>query len=124
MFTQSVTKILFTPPDIPLPITAAPCLPVMRQLHITTFSQGLPTLQPSSFIPELMAIQSSPVQKSQSSIQTFWQESGFNPSVLCPEVLTVTPFILTSSQYTGCMVHCGPSSMVIPSTLTCLQLTN
>ena len=56
------------PPDIPLPIATAACPPIKRQFFTSICSQGRPTRHPSSFMPELIAMQSSPVSKVQSSI--------------------------------------------------------
>ena len=122
--TQSWIQISQMPPDIPLPIATAACPPIKRQFFTSICSQGRPTRHPSSFMPELIAMQSSPVSKVQSSISTFLHESGLQPSVFGPLVFTVTPRTTTSSQYTGWIVHCGPSSIVKSSNVTCLQFMN
>lgn len=110
------------PPDIPLPIATAACPPIKRQFFTSICSQGRPTRHPSSFMPELIAMQSSPVSKVQSSISTFLHESGLQPSVFGPLVFTVTPRTTTSSQYTGWIVHCGPSSIVKSSSVYMLTI--
>ena len=78
----------------------------------------------NEFNPELIAMQSSPVEKVHFSTSTFLQESGFNPSVLGPSVKTLTPRIVTFSQYTGFSVHWGPSFTVKSSSSTSRQFMN
>jgi hypothetical protein len=87
------------------------------------FSLGLATRQPSSFKPDLMTTQSSPVLKNESSISTLRLESGSQPSLLGPVVCTRTRRTITFSEYTGWMVQKGPSVSVTPSISTFLQLT-
>ena len=94
--TQSWIQISQMPPDIPLPIATAACPPIKRQFFTSICSQGRPTRHPSSFILELMAMQSSPVSKVQSSISTFLHESDCSHRCSVPLVFTVTPRTTTS----------------------------
>jgi hypothetical protein len=64
---QRSTNTFRTPPETALPITTPPWLPFMVQPRITMFSEGTPRRRPSSLRSDLMAMQSSPVSKTQSS---------------------------------------------------------
>jgi len=62
----------------------------------------------------LIAMQSSPVLKWQSSISTPWQLSGSQPSVFGPSASMVSPRTITLSQSTGCTCHIGERFSVTP----------
>jgi hypothetical protein len=95
---ESVTHTLRTPPDISLPITTPPWPRSPCRRRTTMFSLGLPTRQPSSFRPDLITTQSSPVLKKESSIRTFRLESGLQPSLFGPLVSTLTLRTITFSE--------------------------
>ena len=90
---------------------------------MTTFSVGLPTLKPSSALPLFSVKQSSPQLRVEYSISTFLHDEMSMPSPLgTPTEFTVTPRIMTLSQYMGLMFHNTLRSKVTPSTSTFLQL--
>ena len=93
----------------------------MLQLRTTMFSLGRAQRRPSTLRPDLIAIQSSPVLKVQSSISTFLQDSGSQPSPLGPLLSTVTPRTVRSSQRSGWMTQNGERSRVTPSIRTVLH---
>ena len=57
------------------------------------FSLGTPIRRPSALRPDLMAMQSSPVSNMQFSMSTLRHDSGSQPSLFGPWLLTVTPRI-------------------------------
>ena len=85
------------------------------------FWEGTFTRRPSSFLPDLMAIQSSPVLKKQLSISTSVQDSGSHPSVFGPALLMVSPRTMTFEDNTGWTFHMGEWSSVTPSMRRFLQ---
>src|SRR3989339_326897 len=74
---QFSTKTLRQPPDISLPITTPPWPSFIWQFRTMMFSLGTLSLRPSSSRPDLMAIQSSPVSKKQSSCKNILVEDCF-----------------------------------------------
>ena len=86
-------------------------------------SAGMPGggAKPSVPRPALMAMQSSPVSKVQSSISTSTQASGSQPSLLVPRLLAVTPRTITFLQNSGCMTQNGERVSVTPSISTFSQ---
>jgi hypothetical protein len=86
-----------------------------------TFSVGLFSRRPSALRPDLMAMQSSPVSKTQSSISTSRQDSGSHPSLLGPWLWMFSLRTMTFSHSTGCTSHIGEAIMVRPSISTFRQ---
>ena len=121
--TQLLMTTFFTPPDISLPITTPPCPASMVKLVIVIFSQGLFTRRPSSSLPHLIAMQSSPTSMWQFEIRTFRHESGLIPSVFGESfgLIMVRSCTVTFSQYTGFTVQAGEFLSVTPSMSTFLQ---
>src|SRR5262245_55569931 len=109
---------LRTPPETSLPITTPPCPSFITQLRTTMFSEGVATRRPSSFLPDLMAMQSSPVSKTQFSINTSRLDSGLQPSLFGPCETRVTPRTVTFVQRTGGISHIGELLIVTPSIRT------
>ena len=85
------------------------------------FSLGTPIRRPSALRPDLIAMQSSPVSNVQFSMSTLRHDSGSQPSLFGPWLLTVTPRIVTFSQSTGLRIHIGELVNVTPSMSTFLQ---
>src|SRR5437868_8777924 len=85
---------------------------------------GTPLLLPSSSLPLLMQIPSSPVSKEQFSNRTFLLQSRSSASVLVPNhgFFTVRARIVTCSLKLMWVVHAGEFSNVTPSINTFLQL--
>ena len=73
---QFSTKRFLKPPEISLPTTTPPWPFCMRQFRTITFCVGMPHVRPSRLRPLLMAMQSSPVSKKQSSMSTFYMTQG------------------------------------------------
>ena len=69
-----------------------------------------------------MAMQSSPVSKSQSSISTFSHDSGSHPSLFGPWLCIFTPFMVTFSDSSGWISQNGERLMVNPSSRMFLHL--
>src|SRR5258708_24294730 len=90
-------------------------------------SEGTLTRLPSAFLPALIAMQSSPVLKSQSLISTSVHDSGSQPSVLGPDSRLMLPPVIvifctvTLVQSTGWTCHIGEFFRVTPSISTFLQ---
>src|ERR1700684_2372654 len=118
---QFSAKTLRTPPEISLPKVTPPWPPFIRQSRITIFCEGMPSLRPSVFLPDFMAIQSSPVLKKQFSMSTSVQDSGSHPSVFGPKLLMVRLRTVTFVQSTGCNCHIGELNNVTSSTSTFLH---
>ena len=124
---QFSAKTLRTPPEIWLPMVTPPWPSLMWQPWMTMFWEGTRNRRPSAFLPELMAMQSSPVSKSQSLMSTSAQDSGSQPSVLGAESrlglapVIVIPRTVTLEQSTGCTCHMGEFLSVTPSMSTFLQ---
>src|ERR1700729_2803503 len=78
---------------------------------MTIFCEGIASLRPSAFLPELMAMQSSPVLKKHFSMSTSLQDSGSQPSVFGPKLLMVSPRTVTFVHSTGCTCHIGELNM-------------
>lgn len=113
---QFSIKTLRTPPEISLPITTPPCPSFIVELRTMMFSERrCPIRRPSSFLPDLMAMQSSPVSKMQFSISTSLEDSGLQPSLFGPWLTTVTPRTVTFVQSTGLISHIGELLIVTPS---------
>ena len=104
---QRSAKMLRAPPDISLPITTPPCPSFIVQLRMTTFSIGTARRRPSSFRPDLIAMQSSPVSNVQPSMSTSRHDSGSHPSLFGPWLLTATLRTVTFVQSTGWISHIG-----------------
>src|SRR5437016_3844028 len=85
------------------------------------FSLGLPIRRPSAFRPDLIAMQSSPVSKTQFSISTLRHDSGSQPSLFGPWLLIFTPRIVTFSHNTGFNSHIGEFVNATPSISTFLH---
>src|SRR5215469_14827557 len=85
------------------------------------FWDGLLMRPPSAFLPDLMAMQSSPVEKLQSLISTSVHDSGSQPSVFGADSrLALAPVIVilwtvTLLQSTGWTCHMGEFFNVTPS---------
>ena len=79
---------LRAPPEISLPMVTPPCPSFIVQSRMITFSTGTLTRRPSSLRPDLSAMQSSPVSKAQRSISTSRHDSGLQPSLFGPWLLT------------------------------------
>ena len=82
------------------------------------FLEALPALRPSAFLPLLMAIQSSPVRKRQSSISTSSHDSGSQPSPFGPSFTIVHRRTVTFLDSTGCATQKGERNSVTSSTST------
>src|SRR5690554_5733885 len=121
LISQFSTNTLRAPPEISLPITTPPWPLRILQPLIRIFSEGVFKRRPSLFLPDLMAIQSSPVSKKQFSITTFLQDSGLQPSELGPRLSQVTPLMVTLWQRTGLINQKGALVMVTPSISTFSQ---
>src|SRR5215471_16250575 len=115
---QFSMKTLLTPPEISLPTDTPPCPFFMWQSRMITLRVGVCSLRPSAFLPDLMAMQSSPVLKKQFSMRTSVHDSGSHPSVLGPEASIVSPRTITFVHSTGCTCHMGEPSKVTPSIST------
>src|SRR5580692_781380 len=85
---------------------------------MTIFCEGIASLRPSAFLPDLMAMQSSPVLKKQFSTSTSVQDSGSHPSVFGPKLLMVNPRIVTFVHSTGWTCHIGELNNVTSSIST------
>src|SRR6266481_5311116 len=124
---QFSANTLRTPPEISLPIVTPPWPSFIRQFWITIFSEGTLTRRPSAFLPALIAMQSSPVLKSQFLINTSVHDSGSQPSVLGPDSRLILPPVIvilctvTFVQSTGWTCHIGEFFRVTPSINTFLQ---
>jgi hypothetical protein len=81
---QSSTKTLRMPPVHSLPSTTPPWPSCITQRRMTKFSLGTLTRRPSLLRPDLIAMQSSPVSNTQSSISTSREDSGSQPSLFGP----------------------------------------
>src|SRR5690349_22186496 len=88
---------------------------------MTILRDGTLSLRPSAFLPDLIAIQSSPVLKKQSLINTSVHDSGSHPSVFGPNALIVSPRTVTLVHSTGLTCHMGEPSSVTPSMSTFLR---
>ena len=122
---QLSTKIFFTPPDISLPTTKPPC-PCSTVLFITiTFRQGSPRRRPSSSLPDLMQIPSSPASKELLIINALLQDSRSRASPFCEYqgLETVTLLIVIFSHDNGCRHQLGEFLNVAPSSSTLLHFT-
>ena len=91
------------------------------------FFDGILRSRPSRLRPLLMAIQSSPVSKKQSSMSTRSQHSGSQPSPLGPSLIIFTRRTVISVEWSGWITQKGERSKFtscsrIPSHL--LKLTN
>ena len=62
-----------------------------------------------------MAMQSSPVSKTQSSMSTSREDSGSQPSLFGPWLAIFTPRTVTFVESTGCISHIGELTMWTPS---------
>ena len=71
------------------------------------FSVGTLTRRPSALRPDLIAMQSSPVSKWQSSISTSRHDSGSQPSLFGPWVAMRTLRTVTFVHSTGWISHIG-----------------
>ena len=111
-------KMLRAPPDTSLPITTPPCPSFMEQLRMTTFSIGAARRRPSSFRPDFSAMQSSPVSNVHPSMSTSRHDSGSQPSLFGPWLLTTTSRTVTLRHSTGWISHIGELTMVTPSMST------
>src|SRR5436305_9081115 len=109
------------PPETSLPIETPPCPSFMTQSRITTLLQGTFTRRPSSFRPDLIAMQSSPVLKTQLLINTSSQHSGSQPSLLGPLLSIFTLRTVTFLQRTGFNSHIGELIIVKSSSRTFWQ---
>src|SRR5690606_4314096 len=118
---QFLTYTLRTPAEISLPITTPPWPSFIIQSSTTMFSLGIFTLRPSSFLPDLIAIQSSPVSNTQFLMCTFLLYSGSQPSLLGPWLLTVTPSTVTLLHLIGCITQKGALIKVTPCIRTFSQ---
>ncbi len=120
--THRVRYTSFIPAAVSLPHVMPPWPFSARQWRITTFSVGLPTRMPSSALPLFSVKQSSPQFSVEYSISTFLHDDMSMPSPLgTPTEFTVTPRIITFSQYMGLMFHKTLRSNVTPSTSTLRQ---
>ena len=79
------------------------------------FFEGMFLSRPSRLRPLLMAIQSSPVSKKQSSISTLSQHSGSHPSPLGPSLIIFTRRTVISVEWSGWITQKGERSRVISS---------
>src|SRR5436853_3570075 len=95
------------PPDTSLPMDTPPCPSFIRQFSMTTLLHGTLTRRPSTFLPDLIAMQSSPVLKMQFVMRTSSQHSGSHPSLLGPWLSIVTFRTVTFLQRTGFSSHIG-----------------
>src|SRR4051794_17617288 len=118
---QFCANTLRTPPDISLPIVTPPWPSFIWQSSIRMSSLGVFTRRPSAFLPDLIAMQSSPVSKLQSRITTIRLDSGSQPSLFGPWELIFTPSTSTWSDSVGCSSHIGEFTMVTSEMTTLLQ---
>src|SRR5260370_26576422 len=118
---QFSAKTLLTPPEISLPTVTPPWPSFMRHPWMTMLREGVLVLRPSAFLPDLMAMQSSPVLKKQSLISTSVHDSGSQPSVFGPKALMLSPRTVTFVQRQGCTCHIGDPRSETPSISTFLQ---
>src|SRR5215510_7092248 len=99
----------------------------MWQPWITIFCEGTLTRRPSAFLPDLMAMQSSPVEKAQSLIRTSVHDSGSQPSVFgadsrfSPAPVIVIFRTITLAHSTGWTCHMGEFFRITPSINMFLQ---
>jgi len=112
---QSSTNSCLYPPEISLPMTTPPWPFFMWQRRTMMFSLGTFHFRPSLLRPDLMAMQSSPVSKKQSSINTLRQDSGSQPSPLGPSLMMVTPLTTMFSLNRGWMTQKAEFNNVTPS---------
>ena len=110
-----------TLPLTSLPIVTPPWPARIRQPRTTIRSEGAASRRPSALRPDLIAMQSSPVSNTASSISTSVEDSGSQPSLLGPAETTVTPRTVTLRESTGWMTHIGALRIVTPSTSTFSQ---
>src|SRR4029079_18022537 len=110
-----------TPPDISLPTVIPPCPSRIRQPRTMMFLVGTFTRRPSAFRTDLIAMQTSPVLKSQFSIKTSVHDSGSQPSLFGPWLLIFTSRTVTLVQSTGCISHIGELMICTPSIRTLVQ---
>ena len=113
--TQSCANTFWQPPLISEPITTPPCPFFISQLRMMMFLAGMLRSRPSRLRPLLMAMQSSPVLKKQSSISTRSQHSGSQPSPLGPSLIIFTRRTVMSVECRGWMTQNGERSRVMSS---------
>ena len=118
---QRSTKTSRTPPLISLPIVTPPWPARMRQPRTTMRSEGVARRRPSALRPDLIAMQSSPVSNSESSISTSLDDSGSQPSLFGPADTILTPRTITLRDSTGWITHIGALVIVTPSISTFVQ---
>src|SRR6185295_19781894 len=110
------------PLDISEPSTTAPWPFSIRQFEIRTRRVGAGSTLASEILPDLIEMQSSPVEKWTPTMRTSSHESGLMPSVLGESkgasilmLAMVMPF-----ERKGCSVHDGEFLTVTPSIATFL----
>ena len=108
-------------PETSLPTTTPPWPSFIVQPRMMKFSEATPTRRPSLLRPDLMAMQSSPVSKTQFSMSTSRHDSGSQPSLLGPWETMLTPRTVTLVQSTGWISHMGERLIVTPSISTLRQ---
>ena len=120
---QLCTRTCFTPPLISLPTVTPPCPSSMWQYAISMSSQGVLYSFPMYILPDLMAMQSSPVEKRMPSALTFLQLSGSKPSVLglFQGAVTLTLMKARSLLKHGCRFQEGELMKCTPCTVTFSQ---
>src|SRR5438128_513747 len=115
---QFSTNTLRIPPETSLPIDTPPWPSFMLQLRTIRLLHGTFTRRPSAFLPDLIAMQSSPVLNVQFSMSTSVHDSGSHPSLFGPCVSISTLRIVTFRQSTGFSSHIGEFLILIPSIRT------
>src|SRR5580692_11684819 len=110
-----------TSPEVSLPMVTPPCPSFITQFLTIILWLGTPTRRPSRLRPLLMAMQSSPVSNSQSSISTSLDDSGLHPSLFGPWLEIFTFRTVTFLHNTGLISHIGELRIVTPSINTFVQ---
>ena len=121
LIAQRSTNTSRTLPLTSLPIVTPPWPARIRQPRTTTRCEGVARRRPSAFRPDLIAMQSSPVSNSVSSISTSLDDSGSQPSLFGPLETTRTPRTITLRESTGWITHIGALRIVTPSISTFVQ---
>src|SRR5262245_50097552 len=100
------------------PSTTAPCPFSIKQFEIRTRRVATGSLFASEILPDLIEMQSSPVEKCTPTIATSWHESGLIPSVFGESngASTFNFANVTFCERNGCSVHDGELRTATPST--------
>src|ERR1043166_8797088 len=95
----------------------APCPSRISELEMRTCRVGTGPSLATEILPDLIAMQSSPVEMWAPAIRTSWHDSGLIPSVLGDVIgaSTFTRAMLSCLQRKGCKVQEGELHSVTPS---------